>query len=296
MLKDFVQVDAFSDRPLYGNPAAVVFDADDIPTATMQQIAKEMNLSETVFIVAPTHARADYRARIFTPMNELPFAGHPTIAASHAVLSRYRDKANATLLQQECTLGLIPVEVIARPAGRLLRMTQAAPQYRDPGLARDTVARMLGCAEADLAPTPIEIVSTGVPWLVAQLARLPTISALAPDLGLIAKHCAAIGAPGITVFVERGEADGDARVRLRTFAPGEGVNEDPVCGSGNGSVAAFIAQHKHPDAAEGAYIAEQGIEIRRDGIVHASWRRENGRLRIMIGGAAVTVMSGQIHL
>jgi PhzF family phenazine biosynthesis protein len=85
-------------------------------------------------------------------------------------------------------------------------------------------------------------------------------------------------------------------VRLRTFAPGEGVNEDPVCGSGNGSVAAFLARHKHGAAAAGAYIAEQGIEIGRDGLVHASWRRDGDALRIMIGGAAVTVMSGQIHL
>jgi len=176
-----------------------------------------------------------------------------------------------------------------------LRMTQAAPAYRDAGLERATVARMLGCAESDLAPTPIQIVSTGVPWLVVELARLPTISALEPDLGVIKKHCAAIGAPGVTVFAERGQAGG-ARVRLRTFAPGDGVAEDPVCGSGNGSVAAFIAHHKHAQEPHGAYVAEQGIEIGRDGLVEASWRREDGALRIMIGGAAVTVMSGQIHL
>lgn len=298
MLKDFVHVDAFSDRPLFGNPAAVVFDADDIETATMQKIAQEMSLSETVFIVAPTHREADYRARIFTPRNELPFAGHPTIAASHAVLSRYRDKAAATLLRQECGIGLIPVEVIARPAGRLLRMTQGAPSWRDAGLARETVARMLGCAEADLASTPIQIVSTGVPWLIAELAALPAISALAPDLGLIQRECAAIGAPGITVFAERGPASaaGAPRIRVRTFPPGEGVAEDPVCGSGNGSICAFLARHKHAGEREGAYIAEQGIEIGRDGTVHAGWRREGDALRIMVGGAAVTVMSGQIHL
>jgi PhzF family phenazine biosynthesis protein len=295
MLKDFVQVDAFSDRPLYGNPAAVVFDADDIPTATMQQIAKEMNLSETVFICAPTHRQADYRARIFTPMNELPFAGHPTIAASHAVLSRYRDKAGATLLQQECAIGLIPVEVIARPSGRLLRMTQAAPAYRDAGLSRATLARMLGCAEADLAATPAEVVSTGVPWLIVELARFPAISALAPDLPLIQRECAALKAAGVTVFVERGGSEGP-RIRVRTFPPGEGVAEDPVCGSGNGSVCAFLARHKHASEGEGAYIAEQGIEIGRDGIVHAGWRREGDALRILVGGAAVTVMSGQLHL
>lgn len=84
---DFVQVDAFTNRPLYGNPAAVVFDADEISGETMQRIAREMNLSETVFILKPTSSAADYRVRIFTPMNELPFAGHPTIAAAPCVTS-----------------------------------------------------------------------------------------------------------------------------------------------------------------------------------------------------------------
>src|SRR5437868_497196 len=123
---DFVQVDAFTTRPLYGNPAAVVFDADDLPAETMQKIAREMNLSETVFVLKPTSAAADYRVRIFTPMSELPFAGHPTVAAAHSVLARYPDKADATLLLQECGIGIVPVAVTPTPRGKLLTMTQAA--------------------------------------------------------------------------------------------------------------------------------------------------------------------------
>ena len=168
---DFFQVDAFTRRPLYGNPAAVVFDADDIPTETMQKIAREMNLSETVFILKPSTPEADYRARIFTPMSDLPFAGHPTIAAAHSVLARFADKADATLLRQECGIGIVPVEVLPSAAGTLLRMTQAAPDYRDAGLSRDTVAKMLGCEESDLAGGPFQVVSTGVPWLVVEIGR-----------------------------------------------------------------------------------------------------------------------------
>src|ERR1700692_1025704 len=148
MTRDFVQVDAFSSRPLYGNPAAVVFDADEIPPATMQKIAREMNLSETVFMQTPTREQADYRARIFTPRNELPFAGHPTIEAAHAFLERYPGKAKtAQLLRQECGIGIVPVEILSSPAGPLLQMTQAVPKFREAGLSRVTVARMLGCAE-----------------------------------------------------------------------------------------------------------------------------------------------------
>lgn len=295
MIKDFLQVDAFSSRPLFGNPAAVVFDADDIPTPLMQKIAQEMNLSETVFICTPTMPEADYRARIFTPRSELPFAGHPTIAAAHAVLSRDPAEAATGLLRQECGIGIVPVEVLAHPAGRLLRMTQGAPKARDPELPRETVARMLGCAEADLADAPIEVVSTGAAWLVVELASQAVLSALEPDLGLIQRECARIGTPGVTAFAEKRDG-GPVRLRLRTFAPGEGVPEDPVCGSGNGSVCAFLARHRHADVAAGGYIAEQGIEIGRDGEVHASWRRDGEALRIMIAGDAATVASGQLHL
>jgi len=292
---DFVQVDAFTRRPLYGNPAAVVFDADELPTETMQKIAREMNLSETVFILKPTTPEADYRARIFTPMSELPFAGHPTVAAAHSVLARYPDKAGATLLRQECGIGIVPVEVIPSESGNLLRMTQGAPSYRDSGLSRDTVAKMLGCAESDLADSPFEVVSTGVPWLIVELSRFETISALNPDQGLTARECKALKACGVTVFVERGDG-GPVRIRVRTFAPGEGVAEDPVCGSGNGSVAAHIARHKHADETGGSYIAEQGIEIGRDGEIHASWEREGETLRVRIGGEAAVSASGQLHL
>lgn len=292
---DFVQVDAFTRRPLYGNPAAVVFDADEIPGETMQKIAREMNLSETVFILKPTTPEADYRVRIFTPMSEMPFAGHPTVAAAHSVLARYPDKASATLLRQECGIGIVPVEVIPSKGGTLLRMTQGGPAYRDSGLSRETVAKMLGCTESDLADSPFEVVSTGVQWLVVELSRFAAISALNPDQGLIARECKALRAAGVTVFVERGDG-GPVRIRVRTFAPGEGVAEDPVCGSGNGSVAAFIARHKHADDATGSYIAEQGIEIGRDGEIHASWEREGDALRVRIGGEAAVSASGQLHL
>ncbi len=295
MQLDFVQVDAFTHRPLYGNPAAVVFDADGLTGEIMQRIAREMNLSETVFILKPTVPEADYRVRIFTPMSEMAFAGHPTVAAAHSVLARYPEKAGASLLKQECGIGLVPVEVLPGSHDKLLRMTQGKPSWSDTGLDAGTVARMLGCAESDLAATPFQVVSTGVRWLIAQLSSFAAISKLEPDQGLIMRECKALRAAGITVFAERGDG-GPVRIRLRTFAPGEGVAEDPVCGSGNGSVAAYIARHVHPDDTVGAYVAEQGIEIGRDGEIHASWEREGDALRIRIAGEAAVSASGQLHL
>lgn len=295
MLLDFLQVDAFSHRPLYGNPAAVVFDADNLSTEMMQKIAREMNLSETVFILKPTDVEADYRVRIFTPMSEMAFAGHPTVAAAYSVLLRYPDKSNSTLLKQECGIGLVPVEVLPGQHGNLLKMTQGEPVYRESGLEAAIVARMLGCAESDLAVSPFQVVSTGVQWLIVQLAHFPTISKLVPDQSLIMSVCKSLRAAGVTVFVKKDD-HGPIRYRLRTFAPGEGVTEDPVCGSGNGSVAAYIARNIYPDQQTGSYLAEQGVEIARDGLVHVSFVREGDRLKVMVGGEAAVSASGKLHL
>ncbi len=296
MSLEFVQVDAFTSRPLFGNPAAVVFDADDLPAPIMQKIAREMNLSETVFILKPTSPDADYRVRIFTPVRELPFAGHPTVAAAHAMLARSTALVGKRLLRQECGIGIVPVDVLPAPdGGKLLRMTQAAPSHKDAGLTAATVAGMLGCDASALAATPVEIVSTGVPWLVAELADINAISTLRPDQGRIAEACRALRAAGITVFAERGDS-GPVRIRVRTFAPGDGVAEDPVCGSGNGSVAAYLAKHKHAGEAAGSYLAEQGMEIGRDGLVHIDWDRAGDALRVRVGGQAAQFASGHLVL
>ncbi len=294
MDKTFLQVDAFSTRPLFGNPAAVVFDADDLSADLMQRIAREMNLSETVFLLRPTTDEADYRVRIFTPASELPFAGHPTIAAAHAVLDHYPDKAAAKCLKQECGIGIVPVEVLSEADGRRLRMTQAVPQYRATSLSAETMVRMLGCASSDLAETPFEVVSTGIPWLIVQMASVEALSVVQPDHGLIAAQCRELKAVGITVFAKH--AGGPVQIRVRSFAPGDGIPEDPVCGSGNGAVAAYRARYSGDGLERHAYLAEQGIEIGRDGQVYASWERREQGIEIRIGGGAVTIASGHLHL
>lgn len=292
---EFYQVDAFTLRPLYGNPAAVVFGGESLSSDLMQRIAREMNLSETVFILPPTRPDAHYRARIFTPMSELPFAGHPTIAASHCVRMRHSNASNLPILRQECGIGIVPIEVLERDAEILLRMTQASPTYKEADLSLADVASMLGCEAADIASTKFEVVSTGVPWLVAELSSVEAISRVRPDQALIHKVTCQLRCAGLTTFAEH-SADSATRIRVRTFAPGEGVPEDPVCGSGNGSVAAFLAHHKHGTEAFGSYLAEQGVEIGRDGIVHVSWKRDGEVVSVQIGGHAVVCASGKLHL
>ena len=287
MKKRMLQIDVFSDTPLLGNPAAVIFDADDIPAAIMQRIAREMNLSETVFLVSPT-GEADYRARIFTPANELPFAGHPTIAAAHA-WCQDRDIQSRTLTQ-ECGIGLVPIRIDSG----LYTMTQPTPQFREAAVSKADLASMLALPLEALADSPHQIVSTGVPWLLLELRDTAALGALRPDLGKIDQVCQALGAAGLTVFADRGHTS-VPRLRLRTFAPGEGVAEDPVCGSGNGAVAAWIATQRDATVA-GSYLAEQGVEMGRRGLVHAAWETRQDGLEITVGGMACIVLRGELDL
>ena len=287
MKKHILQIDVFSATPLLGNPAAVVYDADDLPADTMQRIAREMNLSETVFLLRPTR-QADYRARIFTPLNELPFAGHPTIAAAHAICARMEREPKHLI--QECGLGLVPIRI----ADGRYTMTQATPTFRPADIPKADLARALALPPEALADSPHETVSTGAPWLLLELRDAAALRTLRPDLAQIERLSRTAGAAGLTVFADFGPG-ASPRLRVRTFAPGEGVAEDPVCGSGNGAIAAWIATHRDRTFS-GAYIAEQGVEIGRRGLVHAAWRARPEGLEISIGGAACTLLAGEIDL
>jgi PhzF family phenazine biosynthesis protein len=291
MRREFWQVDAFTTVPFCGNPAAVVFEAAGLETAAMQAIAREMNLSETVFVLPPEDRAADYRVRIFTPRSELPFAGHPTLATAHAMVARGLNPKQERLIRQECGIGLIPVEIRGPTDNPSFVMTQAPPKHRSVPVDAELAARMLGCKATDVAG-PVEVVSTGVDWMIVPLRALAVVSGLIPDLMLIERVCREQQAAGITCFCPEAAGEGIS-YRLRTFAPGDGIMEDPVCGSGNGSVAAYIARHLRQDESF-AYRAEQGIEIERPGIVIAEVDRAGDRVTVRIGGQAVAVLEGRL--
>jgi PhzF family phenazine biosynthesis protein len=298
MSLSFYQVDVFTVKPLAGNPAAVVFGGAALETAKMQAIAREMNLSETVFVLPPSDANADYRVRIFTPQSELPFAGHPTIATAHAVIEEGRvfNGRVPPLIRQECGIGIVPVAVHKKDDGLFFLMTQAQPEWLAVDLTQANCAAMLGCREEDLLAAPVEIVSTGVKWLIIPLAGLQVIKNLAPDMALVERLCKVAGAFGVTVFCLEAERPGYA-VHARTFAPGAGVLEDPVCGSGQGSIAAYIAKQGLIAGKNIEYLSEQGIEIQRPGSVSVKAQLEkDDRWTIQVGGQAVTVVKGDIIL
>lgn len=286
----FAQVDVFTTRAGYGNPVAVVFDADSIDTATMQRIANWTNLSETVFVLTARGGRADFRLRIFTPRQELPFAGHPTVGATHAMLEARPELAERHRLVLECAAGLLPVRIERKGAARRV-FVQAPDATIEPAAASLAVDLVLGGAA--LAQTAPRIVDVGARWLVAEFADAASVRTMQPDFARIGVLTARErNVVGLCVFAR--ENAGDAAIVVRAFCPADGIPEDPVTGSANAAIAAFLRDSGHLGTIGARYRASQGREIGRDGYVDIIVDEAAGT--IAIGGDCVTCITGTIAL
>ena len=279
----FQQVDVFSAVPFRGNPVAVVLDADGLTGEQMQAIANWTNLSETTFVCTPSTAGADYRLRIFTPKSELRFAGHPTIGSAHAVLRHGLKPRTEGFLVQECGQGLVRLRI----DGERLFLALPKPVLRDVSAAQvKELAAALGIApDAVLARALIDV---GVAWITLQLTDAELVRRLQPDLARIAALDSA-GAVGVTVFGFAAPGLSPA-MEVRSFAPAEGVPEDPVCGSGNGCVATLVRQQRLLGSA--SYVAAQGRCTGRDGRVEVQFDDDDS---IWLGGHAVTCVDGMLQ-
>ena len=292
MTHRFKQVDVFTDRPFFGNPVAVVLDADDIDPADMQRIAKWTNLSETTFVLRPTVAEADYRLRIFSPGGELPFAGHPTVGSAHAVLESGVVGSKACLTQ-ECGAGLLPLTVEGSGPAREIFVQAPQPTYPADGELATSAEALSSALGAEVSSSvPMQVIDVGPVWLVAYAEDADALRNAAPDMTALAKLSRELGVTGVTVF-SLGSKPAEP-VHVRSFAPAVGVPEDPVCGSGNACVGAFLASTGMLEQTGTSYRASQGTELGRDGQV--SVRVEDEGRRISIGGRAVTVIEGTVSV
>jgi PhzF family phenazine biosynthesis protein len=279
----FQQVDVFTAVPFRGNPVAVILDGDALSAQQMQAIASWTNLSETTFVCTPADKRADYRLRIFTPHRELPFAGHPTIGSAHAVLRHGHDPRTPRRLVQECGKGLVDIAI----DGERLFLALPEPQFREPTpTALEAVAGGLGIAACDIRRA--SIVDVGPVWFTVEIAGGEAVAALKPDMAKVAA-LNTLGITGVNVFGLYPAGTG-ADLEVRSFAPGDGIPEDPVCGSGNGCVAALI--RRDGVLTRRQYVARQGRCLGRDGKV--SVRFDHGT--IWLGGNAVTCVEGSLHV
>lgn len=287
-----MQVDAFTHRPYGGNPCAVVFDADDLTPAAMQTIAREMNLSETAFLMRSR--QADFRARYFTPGNEIPLAGHPTIAAVYGLLSSGRlQREGACRLTLELQVGVIEVDVTGAPGDApLITMTQPRPEFLriyEPG----EVCPVFGITPDDLLEdTFIQTVSTGTPQLMVPLASQAALRRTRVDHEAYAQLREFGDFFSAHLFTLEGATE-----RGDTFARHFGVPpdmaEDPFTGSATGGMAAYLWHHRllrHP-----RFTAEQGHWMGRPGeaLVEVLGGPEYVQ-GVRVGGYAVEILEGSL--
>lgn len=286
----FKQVDVFTDAPYRGNPVAVVLEAQSLTEAEMQRIANWTNLSETTFVLDPTQPGADYRVRIFTPQSELPFAGHPTLGTAHALLEAARIAPRDGKIVQECAAGLIELRITPSPGSSpVIAFTLPTPRLVSlTNDQADELGFILG-APLQRQHTP-KFVNVGPVWTIAQMPSAEAVLALQPDFVRMAQFDKRNKSLGVVVYgaCEKGST---AAIEVRTFAPSAGVNEDPVCGSGNGAVAAFIREAGQIQAFGSSYVSTQGAAVGRAGKLFVAFEGENV---IRVGGQSVTCIDGKI--
>ncbi|MDI9647913.1 PhzF family phenazine biosynthesis protein [Burkholderia cenocepacia] len=285
----FKQVDVFTGVRYRGNPVAVVVNAHGLTSEQMQQIANWTNLSETTFVLPATDSRADYRLRIFTPNSELPFAGHPTIGTAHALLEAGLVQATGGTLIQECGAGLVQLRIAFEKTGQQwISFELPSPAFTPLDVHQvDELETILGkslCRQFNP-----QLVDVGARWIVAQLDSAEAVLTVRPDFQRMKKQDVAAKATGVVVFGEH-DRNHTARIEVRAFAPAQGVNEDPVCGSGTGSVGAFINQTGQVNHFGTEFLASQGAAVGRAGLLYLNL----GSANVHVGGMAVTCIDGQL--
>jgi PhzF family phenazine biosynthesis protein len=284
--RDFLLCDVFSDRVGAGNGLAVVLDGSGLSTERMQAFAAYINQSETTFVLPPTQPGASYRIRIFTPVSELPFAGHPSVGSAHAVLEAGLAQASNGERVQECAAGLLPMHVQGDGANRVISVR--APRGKH--IASNDAAKALlpaalqGMRLGELAPA---LINNGPLWWCVQLADEAAVRTLQPAQADIAALNFAAQSVGFAVFAK---ADaGEYQLAVRAFCPADNIPEDPVTGSANAAIAAYLHQCGALAPIGNPYTASQGRELGRNGLVQV---RVDDEGEVWIGGKTQTVING----
>lgn len=298
----FLQFDVFTGQLFGGNQLAVFPDGRGLTAETMQAVAKEMNFSETTFVLPPEQPGTDFRLRIFTPGFEMPMAGHPTIGSAFALA-----RSGAVAAGRESFvfgLGLGPTTVTLTWNGcdlSFASMTQALPQFSDPLTNRAGAAAALGLPDSAVGGTslPVQVVSCGVPFLFVPLATRRAVDNAMIDREALNTllHQAGVEAHGVFLFsTERGPDKATAYSRM--FAPAIGVPEDPATGSASGPLGCYLVRHKIvPPAKAGAMLSLQGVKMGRPSHVHISIGLDGAEIRsVRVGGESVLAGEGVLYI
>ena len=300
MARSFLQYDVFTSEPLTGNQLAVFPDGRGVTPERMQAIAREMNFSETTFILPPEADGTDVRMRIFTPGTELPMAGHPTIGSTFALAHTGVIRPAASRFVFGLAIGPTPVDLEWNgEALRFAWMTQRVPAFGEPVADRAAVAGLLGLEEGDLhAALPVQQVSCGVPYALIPLRGRDAVDRAATDVAAIRR----LGSPpwlehGILVFALGGGAEGETAYS-RMLAPQIGIAEDPATGSAAGPLGSYLVRHRIVQGeAQHRMLNVQGVQMRRPSRIHIDIGGDaSGVSSVRVGGEAVLVATGELLL
>jgi trans-2,3-dihydro-3-hydroxyanthranilate isomerase len=304
----FHTLDVFTDRTFGGNPLGVFPDAAHLPTALMQQIALEMNLSETVFLGPPETSEGSARVRIFTPGREVPFAGHPTVGAAIFLASQSEAPSNldpdgngdVQLILEE-NVGPVPVKVCFEGGCPVSAMftTAMLPEHRPSPHPVAEVAALIGLDASDIGgETPggsqleIEQVSCGLGYFIIPVKTMDAVRRTVLDMAMWKRMLADAWAHHVYVVCMDGEGNG-VDVHVRMYAPGSGVPEDPATGSAAAALGGYLSKADGSEEASLWWTVEQGIEMGRPSIIEVGADRANGATsRVRVGGSAVPVSRG----
>lgn len=313
----FIQLDVFTEEPFTGNPLAVFPEAAGLSDENMMKIAREMNLSETVYVLKPESSKesADSeqqvlrRLRIFTPVREIPFAGHPVVGTWHALalegIVPVPENGNGTTrIHQEVGIGILPVD-IEFEAGAPVQvvMTQgkaSVGNILDDRGEQEDLARALGLGIEDLDETlPIQIISTGLPFLAVPVRSLADLGRCRVNASLLAEIYTRAGGTGCSVFSRETIGIGKERAHTRMFAPGDNIPEDPATGSAAGALGGYLVHHgvTNIEAENGRYrfVLEQGDFMHRASRINLDIKGQPGSVEeVRVGGPSVVVASGEV--
>lgn len=321
----FVQLDVFTDQSFAGNPLAVFPEAEGLADDEMMKIAREMNLSETVFVLKPEAAAPSgesgsgkdssepsvlRRLRIFTPAREIPFAGHPIVGtwnalAREGVVPVPQGGNGWTRIHHEVGIGILPVDIGFKD-GRPSQVVMTQGKFEilneiDDWQEQAEIARALGRAREDIDESlPIQVITTGLPCLAVPIRSLSDLSHCRVNPSLLSEIYVRLGATGCLAFARETVEIGESRAHARFFAPADNIPEDPATGSACGALGAYLVHHAasgtEPDEGKHKFVIEQGDFINRPSRIHLEVSGESGRVdEVRVGGQSVVVARGEVE-
>jgi trans-2,3-dihydro-3-hydroxyanthranilate isomerase len=300
---EYVLLDVFTSEPFGGNQLAVFIDGEGLSSKVMQTIARELNLSETVFLFPPNNKRNHYMLRIFTPFMELPFAGHPTIGTAFLLGAKQMVSLGneVTPIILEENIGLISVDLISeKGVVKSAEMTQPIPKVVEQGQSRDLVADLLSLSENELIDSlPIQSISAGIPFLFVPVVSLEAMTRINFRTD-IWQNAFANTDNNQHIFAFCLEAEQpNVNVHCRMFAPAMGIAEDPATGSASGPLGYYLVQNNIGNLQGDTYsfVSEQGVEMGRPSRIEITIQmKEDSIYGVKVGGSAVLMGEGKLRV